>query len=208
MSGRRIGRGVRDVLLASPFFLGAPLVRRWHLRWGATDDEVRAAMPGDEIVPRASLCATRAVTIDSPPADVWPWIVQVCFGKAGFYSYDLVDNGGRPSAERIIPEWQHVAVGDWMPMAATVNETTALQGQGLLDGRMATLGEAGKHLGLEVDALARGAHSLGDSAQAALRLEPASDGDCYAHPPGVRRLRHDAAPSAQPQSSSRAAAKT
>jgi len=127
MTQRRIWRGLRDVVVASPRFATAPLVRSWHLRWGATGDEVRGPMPGDEIVPRASFRATRAITIDAPPAAVWPWIVQLGFGRAGFYSYDLFDNAARPSADRVLPEYQHPQVGDWVPMAAKVNETTAFR---------------------------------------------------------------------------------
>lgn len=127
VSERRIWRGLRDVVAASPIFLGAPLVRSWHLRWGATGEEVAAAMPGDERVPRASFSATRAVTIDAPPEKVWPWLVQIGFGRAGFYSYDLFDNGARPSAVSILPRWQDARVGDWVPMAAKVSETTAFR---------------------------------------------------------------------------------
>jgi hypothetical protein len=86
--------------------------RRWHLRWGATDEEVAEPMPGDEFVPVAHFVATRAITICAPPAAVWPWIMQVGFGRAGFYSYDLFDNLGRPSAEDLHMEWQQAHVGD------------------------------------------------------------------------------------------------
>ena len=127
MNDRRVGRGLRDVILASPLFITAPLVRRRHLRWGATDAEVTGAMPGDEIVPNPSFSATRAVSIAAPPEAVWPWLVQVGFGRAGFYSYDIFDNAARPSADRILPEYQDPRVGDWVPMASKVNETTAFK---------------------------------------------------------------------------------
>ena len=126
-SDRQIASGVRDVVVAAPLFITAPLYRRWHLRWGATDAEVAGEMPGDEIVPKAGFTTTRALTIDAPPRDVWPWIMQLGFGRAGFYSYDIFDNAGRPSANRIIDELQHPQVGDWVPMAAKVNETTAFK---------------------------------------------------------------------------------
>jgi hypothetical protein len=125
MGSSDVVRGVRDIALAAPLFVFAPLYRHWHLRWGATPAEVAAEMPGDEIVARPSFAATRAITIDAPPEAVWPWLVQVGFGRAGFYSYDLFDNAGRPSAERIVPEHQQTRVGDWVPMAAKVSETTA-----------------------------------------------------------------------------------
>jgi hypothetical protein len=54
-------------------------------------------------------------TIDAPPAAVWPWLVQMGCGRAGWYSYDLLDNGRRPSAEQIVPEWQRVSLGDHVP---------------------------------------------------------------------------------------------
>ena len=127
MTQRQIRRGLREVLVAAPRFVGAPLVRSWHLRWGATSGEVAAPMPGDELVPNASFNATRAITIGAPPSAVWPWIVQLGFGRAGFYSYDLLDNAGRPSAETILPEFKHPQVGDWVPMAAKVTETTAFR---------------------------------------------------------------------------------
>ncbi|HET9324803.1 MAG TPA: hypothetical protein VFO03_13075 [Gaiellaceae bacterium] len=84
-------------------------------------------MPGDEIVPQASFNATRAITIGASPDHVWPWLVQLGFGRAGWYSYDLFDNAARPSARRILPEFQHPAVGDWVPMSSKVNETTAFR---------------------------------------------------------------------------------
>jgi hypothetical protein len=114
-TGRTIALAL-DALTAVPLFLVSPLVRSWHLRWGATPEEVRGEMPGDDVVRRAQFNATRAVTIDAPPEYVWPWIVQLGCGRAGFYTYDLIDNASQPSAERILEEYQHPAVGDLMPM--------------------------------------------------------------------------------------------
>jgi hypothetical protein len=105
-------RQVAAVVAVVPWFLTAPLYRRWHLRWGATTHEVDSAMPGDDLVPVAHFHATRAITIDAPPEQVWPWLVQVGFHRAGFYSYDLLDGLGTPSAERLLPEWQDIHVGD------------------------------------------------------------------------------------------------
>ena len=113
--------------MAVPLFASAPLFRHWHLRWGATDAEVAAAMPGDELEAIARIRATRAISIDAAPEAVWPWIVQIGFGRAGFYSYDLLDSLGRPSAETIIPELQSLRVGDWIPMGGAANETTAFK---------------------------------------------------------------------------------
>jgi hypothetical protein len=90
---------VGDVILASPRFLVAPLLRPWHLRWGATDGEVSAPMPGDGVIDRPSFNATRAITVAAPPAEVWPWLVQIGFGRAGWYSYDLFDNAAKRSPD-------------------------------------------------------------------------------------------------------------
>ena len=91
--------------------------RPWQLNWGATRAEVERPMPGDEIIPRATFIATRAVTIRGRPAEVWPWIVQIGYHRAGFYSYDRLDNDGIPSARRILPEYQHLEVGDRVPLS-------------------------------------------------------------------------------------------
>ncbi|MDA8216294.1 MAG: hypothetical protein M0Z94_01605 [Dehalococcoidales bacterium] len=74
-------------------------------------------MPGDEVVARPTFNATRAVTVEARPEAIWPWLVQIGCQRAGWYSYDLVDNLGSPSAERIIPELQHLEVGDLVPMS-------------------------------------------------------------------------------------------
>lgn len=84
-------------------------------RWGATDEEITRHMPGDDLLPDAP-SATRAITIDAPARDIWPWLVQLGYGRAGWYSYDWIDNDGKPSAERIIPELQHLKPGDQILM--------------------------------------------------------------------------------------------
>ena len=84
-------------------------------------------MPGDQIIRRPTFIVTRAITIEARPEEIWPWIVQIGFKRAGFYSYDLLDNLGRPSAERIIPELQNIEVGTWIPMSGKVSEETAFR---------------------------------------------------------------------------------
>ena len=91
-------------------------VQPWQHRWGATDDEVHCPMPGDDLIPGAA-STTRAIAIAAPPEQVWPWLVQLGYGRAGWYSYDWIDNNGRPSANRIIPELQQLQVGDQILMA-------------------------------------------------------------------------------------------
>ena len=92
-------------------------IRPWQLRWGATDEELDRPMPGDEIVERPTFNATRAVTIEARPQEIWPWVVQIGMTRAGWYSYDLLDNLGRPSARRILPQFQNPKIGDVVPMS-------------------------------------------------------------------------------------------
>src|SRR5437763_7032329 len=92
-------------------------IRPWQLRWGATDEEVARAMSGDDVVKHPTFNATRAVTIQARPEEIWPWLVQMGITRAGWYSYDWLDNLGKPSAQRILPQFQHVAVGDLVPLS-------------------------------------------------------------------------------------------
>jgi len=80
--------------------------------WGTEGDEASKPLAGDEHVPEPMLQATRAVTIDAPPEEVWPWLVQMGLDRGGFYSYDRLDNEGQPSATTIIPELQDLQEGD------------------------------------------------------------------------------------------------
>lgn len=93
-------------------------VRPRLLRWGATDEEVAGPYPGSELVPYGKRSPTMAVTIDARPEQVWPWLVQMGWGRGGWYSWDLLDNGGRPSAREIHPEWQGLTVGDQLQYSA------------------------------------------------------------------------------------------
>jgi hypothetical protein len=109
-----VGLVVIALVLAGICFLG--VYRPWQLQWGATREEVAKSMPGDEVVHAPTFNATRAVTVDASPEDIWPWIVQIGFGRAGWYSYDFLDNLGRHSAERIVPRLQRVEAGDLIPL--------------------------------------------------------------------------------------------
>jgi len=91
--------------------------RPWQLTWGATLEEVERALPGDELVPWPVFDATRAIDVAAPPERVWPWLLQVGVGRGGWYSYDLLDNLGRPSATRVEARWQGLAVGDVVAMS-------------------------------------------------------------------------------------------
>ncbi|HEX6247760.1 MAG TPA: hypothetical protein VFZ64_07820 [Nocardioidaceae bacterium] len=129
MPAQRWGKHRVLVALAGAGALAlAARYRSWHLTWGATDDEASGPMPGDDLLDGATFVATRAISIPAPPERVWPWLVQVGFGRAGFYSYDLVDNLGRPSADEVLPEYQTPSVGDLAaPMSASTDERTAFR---------------------------------------------------------------------------------
>jgi hypothetical protein len=94
--------------------------RPWQARWGATDEEVRQSMPGDEELSNPQSVTTRAVTINARPEGIWPWLIQIGTGRAGWYSYDWIERAMGlqvESAREIIPEYQHLAVGDTIPLA-------------------------------------------------------------------------------------------
>ena len=96
-------------------------VRPRMLHWGATDQETAAPLPGDELVRTPRMQSTRAVTINAPAASVWPWLVQLGAGRGGMYSYDLLENAaglGMHSADRILPEYQQLDVGDVVPLVS------------------------------------------------------------------------------------------
>jgi hypothetical protein len=109
------------------------------LRWGSTPAERRSSLPGDEVIPRATLSVTRAIDIAASVDHVWPWLPQIGVGpgRAGFYSYDVLENLiglDIHSADRVIPELQDVAVGDRIPLGpATSFRVAALaEGQNLV----------------------------------------------------------------------------
>ena len=87
---------------------------RWYRTWGIDPAEARKALPGDELVTDPSACDTRGLTIDAPPEAVWPWLVQMGYGRGGWYSYDAIDMKGA-SSDAIVPEHQSLAVGDVVP---------------------------------------------------------------------------------------------
>jgi hypothetical protein len=87
----------------------------WSRRWGTRRAERAMLLPGDEDVPEPGLHMTRAVTIDAPPEQVWPWLAQIGQDRGGFYSYTWLENlaGCRMrNATRVHPEWQHREIGD------------------------------------------------------------------------------------------------
>lgn len=104
------------------------LVRPWYRHWGATDAEATSALPGDDLVPDAGYQTTRALTIQAPPGAVWPWLVQMGQGRAGFYSYDWLEKlvgAAIQNVDRIVPELQNLAVGDVVPLSPAGGPTVA-----------------------------------------------------------------------------------
>ncbi|HET7153554.1 MAG TPA: hypothetical protein VFJ29_07280 [Candidatus Kapabacteria bacterium] len=81
----------------------------------ATREEEARVLPGDEFIPEPVGVVTNAITIKCTPHEVWQWLIQMGGGRAGWYSYDFIDNGGKRSAERIVPELQHVEIGMLFP---------------------------------------------------------------------------------------------
>ncbi|HEX6129610.1 MAG TPA: hypothetical protein VF071_11375 [Candidatus Limnocylindria bacterium] len=108
------------------------LVRPRLRTWGATTDEARRSLPGDEVMPVVRVQHTRATTIDAPPAAVWPWLVQLGFRRGGYYYPGWIDrlwgvairrryrsaewytdeSVANVNADRIIPELQDLRIGD------------------------------------------------------------------------------------------------
>lgn len=81
----------------------------------ATSEERTRHLPGDELISRPLATLTHAVTIERPRRDVWPWLLQMGAGRAGWYSYDALDNAGRHSADLVVPDLLDVKVGTIMP---------------------------------------------------------------------------------------------
>src|SRR5271165_3211853 len=93
----------RSVAIRLLAFLALPIllttiyliaIRPTQLHWGATTDEATRPLPGDNLVASPSFCATRAITIHGKPEDIWPWLAQMGYNRAGYYGYDLIENIG------------------------------------------------------------------------------------------------------------------
>jgi hypothetical protein len=126
MTNSVLSRWVRIVahpIVAAVVFVGlcvlfVSVLHPWFMNWGATADERAAVLPGDAAPPEAYF--TRAISIDAPPAAVWPWLLAIGQDRAGFLSNDYLENlagGDIHNADTLRPEWQQRAVGDKVPMA-------------------------------------------------------------------------------------------
>jgi hypothetical protein len=114
---RRAGLGAIQMAVAVP---AAPLLRPWYNRWGTTGAERERPIPGDELVRDTQMSSTRAITIDVPPARVWPWLAQIGQGRGGFYSYDELENlvgCDIHSAHQVLADHQRLEVGDVIRLA-------------------------------------------------------------------------------------------
>ena len=110
------------ILIAVILTIYLLFARPYQLTWGATEDEIHRSMPGDELNPNPKFLATRAITIKGRPEEIYPWLLQMGYGRAGFYGYDILENIGSPngirSANRILPIFQHFKPGDEAPLSA------------------------------------------------------------------------------------------
>jgi hypothetical protein len=102
------------------------IYRPLQLRWGATTEELRRAMPGDEIQQHAIFNSTRAITIAASPEQIWPWLAQIGYRRAGWYGYDWIDNDGIRSSGQILPQLQSLKPGDSMPIWRGINYPIAV----------------------------------------------------------------------------------
>ena len=121
----RVPRLVAGLALAIVYWVPA---RRAFSRWGTTPEERARVMPGDALIRDATDMSMQAITVDAPPEDIWPWLVQIGYQRGGLYSYDWLDRLfgflDRPSATRILPEFQQLAVGDKVPWGRTGTQLT------------------------------------------------------------------------------------
>jgi hypothetical protein len=95
-------------------------IRRWMSRWGTTPSDLTRVMAGDGLLVNPTYSGTMAVVVNASPEQIWPWLVQIGYQRGGLYSYDWLDRLfgylDRPSATRILPEFQHLAAGDEIPL--------------------------------------------------------------------------------------------
>jgi hypothetical protein len=109
-----LGEGIAGASIIA-FAIITPFLRRWRTRWGAVEKEFNGSFPGDNIIPNPKWQYTQAITIKVPPEIVWSWLVQIGQGRGGFYSYQSLENlvGCHiHNVDKIIPEYQHLEVGD------------------------------------------------------------------------------------------------
>ena len=165
-------------------------VRIWRT-WGIDPREANKPLAGDELVPVPSAVETRSITIDAPPAAVWPWLVQMGYGRGGWYSYDQLDMRGT-SATKILPDYQAIAVGDIVPTSPTTgfvvreveperalvlfSDTALVKSQALAAAEDFTVGERQVPAGLAASGAFLGRTPQEFAASWAFSLEPLGGG--------------------------------
>ena len=110
--------GIIIAVLVVLLILGFHFLRPAMLHWGATPLEISTPLAGDEFISDPLLLSTRAISINAAPGTVWPWLAQMGQGRAGFYSYDWLENLiglNIHNADHIIPELQALKIGDLIP---------------------------------------------------------------------------------------------
>jgi hypothetical protein len=103
------------MVLAGLLGVAAAVIVYGNFQVRATQAEDNAELEGDDLIPHPIGVINHAITINRASKDVWPWLVQMGSGRAGWYAYDFIDNGGRRSSDRILPEYQEIGVGSIMP---------------------------------------------------------------------------------------------
>lgn len=114
--------------------------------WGATPGEISSQLPGDDLCQDARIVATRSIDLPAPPEEVFPWLRQMGFGRAGWYSYDLLDNLGRRSATSIVEKWQDLAEGGVVPGGPVAFEAAVLDPPRALVITLAAKGRIGRRI--------------------------------------------------------------
>jgi len=170
---RSIGRfaieSLEGLMLFFVVLTAWPIVRQWLRDWGSSEGERSRRWPGDELAANAVEVFTRAVSVDAEPEAIWPWLVQFGLGKAGFYSYELLERvAGIPvrNVEEIMPEHQSLEVGDEIKLHPNA--------PGIPVGKI----EAGRHLCFGVAPEEEGAELPDPRRSWSMYVEPQAKGGC------------------------------
>jgi hypothetical protein len=111
----KFGEALAGACLMAICILFRPVLRRWYSGWGSTTDELVCELPGDEYVPHRLGGYTQSIGIKAPARAIWPWIVQTGQDKAGFYSYELLENVvgcNIHNIDHIVPDFQTIIIDD------------------------------------------------------------------------------------------------
>jgi hypothetical protein len=101
-------------LLAGTAIVGWSRLREARQKWGVEPEDTERALAGDDLIDDPDIVDTRSLRVDAPPSSVWPWLVQMGYGRGGWYSYDRMDMKGSSTRE-ILPEFQDLDMDDLMP---------------------------------------------------------------------------------------------